>query len=139
MIHYYLLLFVAVIIGQSFFASIVTWYYQRNNPMISYRKAFGIYLKKEVGTFIVITCFTLLLMFILSDYMDLTKTRAELIAKGKLNRFESIQKSFRTYAVIYGVFAQFFAVLFYKGGIKAITDFGKEKGIDVEVLQNDKK
>ena len=131
MIHYYLLLLLAVIIGQSFFASIVTWYYQRNNPMITYRQAFSLYIKKEAGTFIVILCFTLILMFVLSDYMDLTLSKAELIAKGKLNRFESIQKSFRTYAVIYGVFAQFFAVLFYKGGIKAITDFGRDKGIDL--------
>lgn len=131
MIHYYLLLLAAVIIGQSFFASIVTWYYQRNNPAISYKQAFVLYLKKEAGTFIVIICFTLILMFILSDYMDLTMSRAELIAKGKLNRFESIQKSFRTFAVIYGVFAQFFAVLFYKGGIKAISDFGRDKGIDI--------
>lgn len=132
MTKYYFLLLAAVIIGQTFFASIVSWYYQRNNPNITYWRAFGIYLHKEVGTFIVVLSFTLVLMFVLSDYMDLNVSRQELILKDQLNKWEKLQKNFRTWAIIFGVFAQFFAILFYKGGIKAITDFGKEKGIDVD-------
>lgn len=131
---YYIILLLAVVLGQTFLAAMSAWVFQRKNEAISYKKALELYFKKEVGTFFVIISFTLLLMFVLSDYMDLTKTRAELIAKGELNRFEQAQKFFRTVAVLYGVFAQWLAYLFYKGGKKAIEDYGKTKGIDVNKL-----
>jgi hypothetical protein len=129
---YYLLLIAAVIIGQTFIACVSAWVFQRSNPNIGYFKALRIYLAKEVGTFVVIVSFTIMVMFVLSDWMDLTTSRAELIAKGKLTKFEQAQKNFRTYAAIYGAFAQLLALLFFKGGKKAIETFGKEKaGVDI--------
>lgn len=127
---YYLLLIIAVIIGQTFVAAVASWVFQRKNDNIGYWKAFKIYLHKEVGTFVVILSFTLLVMFVLSDWMDLTTSRAELIKKGALSKFENAQKNFRTYAAVYGVFAQWLAMLFFKGGQKAIENYGKQKGID---------
>lgn len=133
---YYLLLISAVILGQSFLGAISAWVFQRKNDAITYWKALNLYMKKEVGTFVVIVTFTLMLMFVLSDFMDLTKSRAELIAKGQLNRFEEAQKFFRTVAVVYGVFAQWLAYLFYKGGRNAIQNYGKQKGVDVSETDN---
>lgn len=131
--EYYIKLFIAVIIGQTFLAAMSAWVFQRKNDAIDYWTALRVYLRKEIGTFIVILSFTGLVMFVLSDFMDLTKSRAELIAQGELNKFEQAQKFFRTVAVLYGVFAQWLAYLFYKGGRKAIEEYGKEKGIDLDL------
>lgn len=124
---YYTLLIAAVALGQTFTAAVSSWVYQRRNENISYWVAFKLYLKKEIGTFAVILSFTLMLMFALSDFMDLTKTRAELMAKGELNKFETAQKFFRTVALVYGVFAQWIALRFFKEGKKAVLDYGKDK------------
>lgn len=128
---YYLLLIAAVVIGQLFFSVVSVWYYQRSNPQIDFFKALQVYFKKEIGTYIMIFCFTLLLMFVLSDWMDLHATRHDLLLKEDLNKFEQAQIKFRTYATCYGVFAQFVALYFYKGGKDAIDKFGKSKGIDI--------
>lgn len=127
---YYLLLVFAVIIGQTFTGCVSAWVFQRKNDAIDYWKALKLYFKKEVGTFMVILTFTILLMFILSDWMDLSVSRAELMSREKLNRFEQAQKFFRTVAILYGVFAQWLAFLFFKGGKKAIDDYGKKAGVD---------
>lgn len=131
---YYFILIAAVILGQSFQAAIAAWISQRKNDKIDYWKALKLYFRNEVGAFVVIFTFTMLVMFVLSDYMDLTKSRDELIAKGELNRFEQAQKFFRTVAVLYGVFAQWLAYLFYKGGRKAVENYGSKAGVDVNEI-----
>lgn len=127
---YYLLVIAAVVLGQTFTAAYLSWKHQTANDLINYPTAFKIYISKNLGTFAVIITFTMLILFVLSDWMDMNLTKAELIAKGKLTRVESIQRYFKTYATFYGVFAQGIASLFYKGGEKAIKDYGKQKGIE---------
>lgn len=131
---YYFLLLMAVIIGQTFTAAIAAWIFQRSNDAIDYFTALKLYLKKEFGSFAVIISFTVLLMFILSDWMDLSVTRADLLAKGQLTRFEQAQAKFKTVAVIYGAFAQWVAYFFYKKGKTAIEEYGKKNGIDLNEL-----
>lgn len=128
---YYLLLLLAVIIGQSFWASATVWYHQNQNENLNFFKALIVYFKKEVGSYVVVLLLTILIMFVLSDYMDLNVSRADLIAKGSLSKWENAQKMFRTYASEYGVFAQLVASLFYKGGVQAIMKYGKSHGIEV--------
>jgi hypothetical protein len=128
---YYFLLLFAVIIGQTFLAAVSAWVFQKGNDNIDYPKALQLYFKKEMGTFFVILTFTLMLMFVLSDWMDLATSRTDLIAKGALTKFEQAQKNFRTVAVVYGVFAQWIAFLFYKGGKNAIEKYGKERGVNI--------
>lgn len=132
---YYFLLIAAVILGQTFTGCVSAWYYQRKNEAIGYGKALKVYFHKEIGTFAVIISFTLLVLFALSDWMDLTKTRAELLAKGELTKFEQAQKFFRTVAVIYGVFAQWAALYFFKKGKNAIEDYGKKEGVNLNELK----
>jgi hypothetical protein len=135
---YYLNLIAAVILGQTFVAAVVSWIYQRKNDKVNYLTATKIYMKHEVGTFAVIFSFTLMVLFALSDWMDLNVSKAELLSRGKdgLSRFEHAQLKFRTYALCYGVFVQYLAFLFYKGGIKAILTWGqKNAGVDIEKVE----
>lgn len=127
---YYLLLWLAVIIGQLFFTTVAVWIWQRKNPNINYWQAVRLYVSKEVGTYVVIFFTTIVLMFILQDWMDLNISKAELMVKETLTRFEKAQMKFRTYATGYGTFAHLIALLLFKGGKNAIEQFGKSKGID---------
>ncbi len=128
---YYILLILAVILGQTFVAAVASWVYQRKNENIGYGKALNLYLAKEIGTFAVILSFTGIILFILSDWMDMTATKEILRSKEKLTRFEQAQSVFRTVAVVYGVFAQWIALLFFKAGKKAIETYGTKQGVDV--------
>lgn len=128
---YYLLVIAAVILGQTFTAAFLSWRHQISNDLIVYPTAFKVYIQKNIGTFVVIITFTSLVLFVLSDWMDLSLTRAELIAKGKLTKVEAIQSKFKTYAAFYGIFAQWIASYFFKAGEKAIKDYGKQKGVDI--------
>lgn len=128
---YYLILIAATIIGQTFTAAFLSWKYQLTNDLIEYPKAFKIYLHKNVGTFSVIVSFTLMLLFALSDWMDMSMTKQQLLSIEKRTRFQEAQLKFRTVALFYGVFAQGIASLFYKGGELAIKNYGKQKGVDL--------
>lgn len=128
---YYLILIAAVIIGQTFVAAVASWIFQRSNDKIEWWTAIKLYLKKEIGTFAVIISFTFIILFILSDWMDMTATREILRSKEKLTKFEQAQSVFRTVAIVYGVFAQSLALLFFKAGKKAIESYGTKHGVDV--------
>lgn len=129
---YYLILIAAVIIGQAFTAAYLSWKYQTANDLIDYPKAFKLYVNKNIGTFAVIVTFTLIVLFILSDWMDMTMTKQQLLSLEKRTRFQEAQLKFRTVAIGYGVFAQWIASLAYKGGELAIKNYGKQKGVDTE-------
>ncbi len=126
---YYFFVLLAVVLGQTFLACIVVAIYQRKNPNINFFKGLKVYLVKEVGTFMTIVMFTCLVLFVLPDWMDLSLSREDLLSKAELTKFEAAQAKFRTYAAGYGVFAQWIAFIFYKGGVHAILNFGKSKGV----------
>lgn len=133
---YYLLLLLAVVIGQLFTAAVSIWIFQKDNPNINYFRAVKVYFNKELATFVVIFTFTLLLMFILSDWMDLNVTQFDLRTKTQLTKFEAIQAKYRTYAALYGVFAQSIALLFFRKGKQAIQEYGKKQGFDDDLNKN---
>lgn len=133
---YYLILVAAVIIGQTFTAAYLSWKYQTANDLIDYRKAFSIYVHKNIGAFFVIISFTLILLFIISDWMDMSLTKTELLSKVKRTKFEEAQLKFRTVAIVYGVFAQLIASLLYKGGEVAIKNYGKKHGAEDDATKN---
>jgi ATP/ADP translocase len=133
---YYSLLMAAVVLGQLFVASLMIYYYQSKNENINYLKASGIYFNKSIARYVMIISFTLLVMFVLSDYMDLNITRAELMIKGELSKFEKAQKNFRTIASVYGMFAELVPLLVYKGVGKAIMQYSAKLGIDSDKDSN---
>jgi len=132
----YVLLVLAVIIGQTAKAAFSIWKHQSNNENIGYWTAAGLYLKKNIGAFIAVLSFTFVLLFVLSDWMDMTLTKQELASKAVRTKFEEAQLKFKTVAIVYGLFAQGIASLFFKAGEKAIKDYGKAKGIDVDTNNN---
>lgn len=132
---YYIILIVAVIIGQSFTAAYLSWKYQNANELIDYPKAFKLYIHKNIGTFTVIVSFTLILLFVLSDWMDMTLTKTELLSITKRTKFQEAQLKFRTVAIVYGVFAQGIASMVYKGGELAIKNYGKKQGVEPDQMK----
>jgi hypothetical protein len=135
---YYTLLLAAVLFGQLFVASLMIYYYQSKNENINYIKASTIYFRKSVARYVMIFSFTILVMFVLSDFMDLNITRADLMAKDKLSKFESAQKNFRTVASVYGMFAELILTLVYKGIGRAIIQYGTKLGIEANDLPDQK-
>lgn len=134
---YYLLLWVAVIIGQLFFAVAAVWVWQKKNPNINYFQALKVYFEKEVGTYTLVLAATIIISFILSDWMDLSISKQELMSKNELTRFEYWQAKFRTAATIFGTFAHLLAAIFFKSGKEAIVKFGRSKGVNLSEEETD--
>lgn len=128
---YYLILTFAVILGQLFAAAIYIYLWQAKNDMIGYSKASELYVKKNIPAYVIILLFTILIMFVMSDYMDMNLSRAELIAKGRLTRFENIQANFRLYSIAYGVFAEVLIAMLYKKAKNEITNYAGKQGFDL--------
>lgn len=135
---YYLILIVAVFFGQMFVSSIAIYYYQLQNDNLDYFTAAKIYMKKQMAVFFIIFWLTILILFILSDWMNLTLTRVELLSRAKLTRLETIQSIFRSIAAIYGIGAQWVALLIFKGTRNAIINYGKSKGINIDETNKNK-
>jgi hypothetical protein len=127
---YYLYLLISVLLGQLLVAAIAVYYYQSKNPHINYWKAVQVYLAKSIPVYAVIMAITFIVMFLLSDYMDLNLSRADLIAKDKLTKFELAQKNFRLLAICFGIAAELVALIVYKGVRLAVLDYGKKLGVD---------
>lgn len=133
MIPYYLDLIISILMGQLFAASVWTYIFQFNNENIKYWKALKLYLKKERGSIALIISFTIIIMFIIPDWFDLHKSKADLLSMESLTKFEFIQSKWRTFVILYGIFLQSLALLVYKGGRELIKNYGKEKaGINPE-------
>lgn len=131
MIKYIALLIVAVFLAQAFIAALAVYRVQLSNDKINYKQALHLYFKANMARYVLVAVCVLILCFVLSDYMDLSVTRAELRAKGleALNRIEKIQLYFKSWAIAVGAFIEVVAVLAYKAGFKSIIDFGKSKGL----------
>lgn len=138
MIKYISLLIVAVFLAQAFIAALAVYRVQLSNEKINYRQALQLYFQANMARYVLVAVCVLILSFILSDYMDLSLTRADLRAKGieALNRVERIQLYFKSYAIAVGAFIEVLAVVLYKAGFKSIIDFGKTKGLTDQEVKN---
>lgn len=122
----------AVLLGQLFVSSIAIWYYQSKNENVDYWKATKIYTHKQFPTFVAILTFTFLIMFVLSEWIDISKSRAELISTADIGYVEKIQKFFKTASAIFGIGAQWIVLVVYKKTRNAIVDYGKKGGVTIE-------
>jgi len=136
MIKYILLLIVAVFLAQAFIAAFAVYVKQLSNDNIKYGQALQLYFRSNMARYVLVAVCVLILSFIMSDYMDLSLTRADLRAKGidTLNRIERIQLYFKSWAIGVGAFIEVIAVLAYKAGFKSIIDFGKSKGVSADEI-----
>jgi len=136
MIKYILLLIVAVFLAQAFIAAFAVYVKQLSNDNIKYGQALQLYFRSNMARYVLVAVCVLILSFIMSDYMDLSLTRADLRAKGidTLNRIERIQLYFKSWAIGVGAFIEVIAVLAYKAGFKSSIDFGKSKGVSADEI-----
>lgn len=128
---YYIQMMSGFIFGQLFFMAICSYFIQKKLPNIDYFAAFKVYFKAEFGGFVVAISFVFLLLFVLSDFIDLTLTRQELLEKKEtLTKFELIQKYFKSFSAVLGIFGQIIPFIALKKGLKAIRDYSKQNGLD---------
>jgi hypothetical protein len=113
----YLILLIAFILGQFLYTAITVYHLQKDKD-ISYVPAFKAYVKKEAGGYLVAILGLFVVMFILSDFIDINTQRKDL--PEVLTIKQKMIFYFRTSATIFGVFAQHIIFVAFKKGKRAI-------------------
>ena len=116
---HYLQVFLAFLIAQLLMASINVYNYQKKKE-IEYMVAVKAYTKAEIGYFIIGFFGVLALLFILSEYVDLSVKREDLLSKETLSTKEKLQAYFKTIALCVGAFVQYLAFVLRSKGKEAI-------------------
>lgn len=116
--HYWIVL-CAFLLAQSLMASIMVYNYQKAKE-ISYVNALFTYLKSEFGFFVVGIMGILTILFILSDFIDLSVTRHDLLSIKNLTWKQNLQLYFKTTSFFLGAFVQYLAFKFKDKGKDAI-------------------
>ncbi len=115
----YFQVFIAFVLAQSLMASIQVYNYQKEKS-ISYNLSMKTYFQAEMGYFIIgilaITC----ILFILSDFVDLSITREDLLSKEKTTWKENLRLYFKTSSLLIGGFVQYIAFVYKSKGKIAI-------------------
>lgn len=137
MIKYIGLLIIAVALAQAFIAALAVYFAQLKNNEINFAQAIRTYAKSNLARYVLVAVCVAIISFLLSEYMNLSLSRADLLKKGfkELTRTEKIQLHFKTYAVCVGAFIELIAVIFYRAGFNSIAKFGKEKGADTDDIK----
>lgn len=115
----YLIVLLAFLLGQFLITSIVVYDYQKSSK-INYFDALVIYMKAEVGYFIIGFISILCVCFILSDFVDLKVTKADLLNLEHKSLKETLQLYFKTSAFVLGSFIQYIAFKYRAKGKDAI-------------------
>lgn len=116
--HYYQTL-IAFFLAQLLVASVMVYNYQKEKN-INYWTALVAYFKAEVGYFIIGIIGIFAILFILSDFIDLSITRTDLLSKEHLSWKENLQLYFKTTALFVGGLVQYIAFIYKSKGKKAI-------------------
>lgn len=127
--YYQIVIIEAFVLGQIFFGLVCAWYLQLDKPELNYFDALRVFIKKEIGGFLVSVSFLSLVVFVLSDFINLNLTKQDLMLKQNRTNLENAQLYFRTVASFLGVFAQWLAFYVFKRGKKGIEDASKKAGI----------
>jgi hypothetical protein len=118
--HYFIVL-AAFLLAQALMASIMVYNYQKDKN-IPYGQALYAYLKAEVGFFIIGLIGILGVCFLLSDYIDLSLTKADLVSQEKRTWKVVLQLYFKTCSFVLGGFIQYIAFIYKKKGKIAIDN-----------------
>ena len=118
----YLTVVLAFLLGQFVTTSVVVYKLQKEKQ-VNYFSALAAYLKAEIGWFIIGLAGISCIMFIMSDFVDLTIKKADLLSKEHLSYKEKLIVYFRTSALIVGTFVQLIAFNFLKKGKEKISAF----------------
>ena len=120
MIHY-VQLFFGFIIGQFLMMSLNVYDFQKKKD-IAYRNALKAYATAEIGYFVIAGLGLIALLFILSDYIDLSVTKNDLKSLESLDWKQKLQLYFKTGSLFLGAFIQYLTFKFRSVGKKAIDN-----------------
>lgn len=118
---HYIIVLLAFLLAQGLMTSIMVYNYQKEKH-IKYREALFAYLEAELGYFIVGLVGIFCVLFVLSDFIDLSLTREELKNAPQKNWKVLMQLYFKTSSFIIGGFIQYIAFKYRDKGKKAIDD-----------------
>lgn len=124
--YYWIVLF-GTLLGQLFVASVAVYVWQMKNPKVDYLTACGIYINKQIGSFVIILTFVFLILFCLSEWLNLNQTRSEILTRQQLNLVDRVQAFFKTSSVIFGIGVHWLALRFFKNTKWLIQNYGKTK------------
>lgn len=122
--HYYDVLF-AFLLAQLLMVSVNVYFYQKQKE-ITYWLALKTYMWAEIGYFIIGIVAVCGLLFILSDFIDLSISRKDLLTKETLTWKEDLIVYFKTTAFCVGAFLQYIVFKLKEKGKAAI-----DKKVDV--------
>lgn len=125
MLNNYLTIIIAFFLGQFAYTTATVYLLQKNKP-ISYGQAFKAYITKEIGWFIVALAGVSCILFISSDYIDLSIKRSDLLNKEVLTLKEKIIVYFRTISLCVGAFVQHLLFLWLKKGKTAVHELNEK-------------
>lgn len=116
---HYVIMFLGFILAQLLITSIMVYHYQKEKN-ISYGSALTAYMKAEIGYFIIGIIGISTILFILSDFVDLSITRKDLLTKESLTWKENLRLYFKTASILIGGLVQYIAFVYNKKGKIAI-------------------
>lgn len=117
----YIQLFFGFVLGQGLMMAMNVYSYQKDMH-IEYKQALKAYTKAEIGYFVIAGIGLLVLLFIMSDFLDLTISKKDLRQLDVLNLKQKLQLYFKTGSVLFGMFIQFIAFKVRKTGKEAIDN-----------------
>lgn len=120
MIHY-VQLFFGFLIGQFLMMSLNVYDFQKKKD-ITYGNALNAYVAAEIGYFVIAGIGLISLLFILSDYIDLSVTKNDLKSLDSLDWKQKLQLYFKTGSLFLGAFIQYLTFKFRSVGKKAIDN-----------------
>lgn len=115
----YLIVLIAFLLGQLLMTSVNVYDYQKKKD-IEYFNSLQIYIKAEIGYFIIGLISVLCVIFILSDFVDLSITRKDLLSIENRSWKQTMQLYFKTTSFALGCFIQYIVFKLKDKGKKAI-------------------
>src|SRR5690606_29397570 len=117
---YYIQFIAAFLIAQALLLSVAVYFYQKKRN-ISWWIAFKTYVIAEVGFYIIGILGAILILFLLSEYIDLSLNRHVLITKSDLDWHEKLVRYFKSFSAVIGGFVQTLAFIYRRKGKDAIN------------------
>ena len=124
---YYIQAFVGLMLGMALMASINIYFFQQKKD-ITWMNAARAYWVAEIGFYVVGMFGAAVVLFIMSEFIDLNITKEDLRHKESITAKENIQKHFKTVMAFIGMFIQYIAFQVRKRGKTAIDNAVKSVG-----------
>ena len=116
---HYLIMLLGFFLAQLLMVSIMVYNYQKEKD-VPYLVALRTYLKAELGFFIIGLLGISSVLFILSDFIDLSVTKKDLLTIEGKSLKQNLQLYFKTASFVIGGFIQYIAFIYKKKGKAAI-------------------